>query len=206
MPADVRMTDRPTTSLDDVRDGLIRWLDAARIGETQYRFSESSGATPTLYSAVYAVLARELVQGWADVDRAALADSIKAYQDAETGYFWDPSVTFRAGGNHGSDYTRWHLTCCVLQALDALGARPDHDLSFLAPFRDPDHALEWLDERDMRTAWRESNRMRRGPTRGSTRTTWRLPGSRSPRIQRPAFGGRTLALASSTGWRPPTTS
>ena len=147
------------TSLDTIRPNVVRWLDGVRVGDIEHAFSETGRTTPTLYSALYAVLARELIDAWDGIDREAAADWVRTFQDSETGFFWDNRMSYRSGSVHDTEYTSWHITCCALQALDALGARPAHPLVFLEPFRAPGAAQTWLEALNMRAAWRESNKI-----------------------------------------------
>ena len=147
------------TSLDTIRPGLVGWLDRARAGDVEHVFSDSGRATPTLYPTLYAILARELVEAWDGIDREQAAAAVQQFQDAQTGFFWDDRMTYRPGSVHDEEYTRWHITCCALQALDALGARPTYPLAFLDPFREPGAVEQWLGRLNMKAAWRESNKI-----------------------------------------------
>ena len=54
-------------------------------------------------------------------------------------------------------YIRFHLTNYTLGALQALDAHDDLNLTFLAPFLDPQYLEAWLSRRDLRDPWLEGN-------------------------------------------------
>lgn len=126
-----------------------------------FRFTD--GGETTLTSTAIGVL---LAEGLGALDRLPqgrhkISARILSAQEEATGLFIDPlfaSVPLE-GNLHGEQYFHWMNTFFALHALDALGARPRHRLSFLDPFFEPGATWKWLDELDWSNPWRESNRV-----------------------------------------------
>jgi hypothetical protein len=146
-------------SLDYIRSEVLDWIEDSQSSADTFAFSKSAANTPTLYSTIYAVLGLELLEGFDRVDTQSLVNRVRDHQRPETGYFWDDTMTYRPGATHNPDYTRWHLTCCSLLALDALDSAPLYPLTFLVPFREAQYVADWLNGLNMKAAWRESNKI-----------------------------------------------
>jgi len=118
----------------------------------------AGGRQPTLYSSCYAAMARHLLgdlDGLPAAERAAWVTYLQAHQD-DDGLFRDP-VIFGQGWYAGDPLWcgRPHLTCHVVTALACLGGVAAKPLTWLAPWRDPDALVRWLEARDWgeRVGW-----------------------------------------------------
>jgi hypothetical protein len=120
-----------------------------------YRYA--TGCTqPTLYSSTYAAMARHLLgEAFAGEERTRWIAYLNAHQD-DDGHFRDP-VIFDQGWYAGDPLWcgRPHLTCHVIVALACLGGVAKKPLRWLAPWREPDGLVHWLEARDWgaQVAW-----------------------------------------------------
>jgi len=125
-----------------------------------YRFA--AGCPKTLLATAFGVLTHEFFGTLAalpEARRQELARTIKAHQ-GPTGLFRDPL--------HGDDaifrlrkftplYIEWQETYFALQALDALGEKPDQPFRFVEPFRDPRTLEAWVRTLGFDDFWFSSN-------------------------------------------------
>lgn len=148
--------------LDSTRKRSLEWILNTNLGNGKYRFSFSTTPTPTLYSSAYAVLAMELFDNLvklSELEYKELVSFLTSSQNRETGFFCDSTISYVSGASHDNDYTSWHMTCCILQALDALDVSPKYELKFLEPFQDIKQINKWLESLNMKKAWKESNKI-----------------------------------------------
>jgi hypothetical protein len=126
----------------ETRDTIRRtaqWIEQAVSSPDGYRMSP--GSQKTLLATCFGVLAHEVL-GTLDTlsleKRSTLAGVIKRQQVAKTGLFRDPlhpdSVLFRLK-KFTPAYVEWQETYFALHALDALGEKPEHPLSFMDALR-----------------------------------------------------------------------
>lgn len=137
------------------------WLDGLRL-DSAFRFATAHPAN--LMSTCWGVLSLE---GLGHIDtmsageRAEMAATIRATQSAESGLFRDPLLDQFPieSDSHDESYVLHQMTYFALQALDALGERAEHPLSFMAEFDTPAAIVKWLDGLDWSNAWLQSNRL-----------------------------------------------
>lgn len=160
-----RLRPAPGPAVQHWREGgacrrTSRWL-AEMATPAGFRFSR--GGEATLSSTAVGVLLAEGLGAMSDlpVDWKRFAESIRTAQDEATGLFIDPlfAQVPLEGDLHGEEYFHWMNTYFALHALDALGERPRHRLSFLDPFLEGGAARNWLEGLDWSNPWRESNRV-----------------------------------------------
>lgn len=137
--------------------GFIASCRLAALGPGRYRYSLAC-TEPTLYSSSYAAMARSLlgdIGALQPAEREGWVDYLNAHQD-DDGLYRDPVIF---GEGWYAEDSLWcgrsHLTCHVLTALACLGAVAPKELDWLAPWRDPDRLVAWLQARDFgaRVAW-----------------------------------------------------
>lgn len=160
-----RLRPAPGPAVQHWREGdacrrASRWL-AEMATPAGFRFC--AGGEATLSSTAVGVLLAEGLGAMSDLplDWKRFAESIRTAQDEATGLFIDPlfAQVPLEGDLHGEEYFHWMNTYFALHALDALGERPRHRLSFLDPFLEGDAARRWLERLDWSNPWRESNRV-----------------------------------------------
>jgi len=137
------------------------WLETLR-EEPGFRFSAKSPVT--LLSTSMAILLAEGIGSLGDIspeEKDRWASYLRSCQDKASGLFIDPLLKENppAAGVHDEEYLRLQMTYFAVQALDALGVRPLHPLSFLQPFYEEGHLEAWLDGLDWSNPWLESNRV-----------------------------------------------
>lgn len=151
----------PDLPTDEAMRASLQWMEGTLATETGYRFA--AGAPESLLATCFGVLAHEHLAGLAQLPEArrrVLAARIQGCQSAETGLFRDPQ--------HGDDvicrlhkftplYIEWQETYFAVQALDALGARPGHALSFVRAFQSGPGLDTWLRTLPFDDFWFSSN-------------------------------------------------
>ena len=107
----------------------------------------------------FAVLIAELYDILPNVRGEVWAGTLLSTQNEQTGLFVDPllSPSDLAVTSPGEEYVLHQTTYFALNALDALGCKPFHPLSFAKPFCDLPHLEAWLGGLDWSQPWRESN-------------------------------------------------
>ena len=138
-----------------------RWVESRMRDGDGFRFAE--GCPRTLLATAFGICALEVLgalDGLASERRRALAASLMACQDPETGLFRDPL--------HGDEvvcrlakftplYIEWQESYFALHALDALGERPAQPLRFVEPFRERSVIDAWLRTLRFDDFWFASN-------------------------------------------------
>jgi glycosyltransferase involved in cell wall biosynthesis/SAM-dependent methyltransferase len=138
----------------------VRWLDSVR---TSGGFSFAPETPQTLIGTCLGILLLESTGQLADIDdleRARWEHTISSSQQSVTGLFRDPLLASNPPGvSHDTTYLEWQTTYFAVHALDVLGVRPRHPLSFLLPYAEPNAVEAWLDGLDWSNPWLESNRI-----------------------------------------------
>lgn len=150
-------TPRVRWSRSRLHEKAAEWLQSIHSGPG---FLFTPGGRETVIATSMGVLLAEGL-GVAIPQREAVIRNILSAQDRKTGLFLEPlveQVPLR-GGLHDRTYLDWTTTYFALQALDALGEKPEYPLSFLASFRDTEGVIGWLENLDWSNPWRESNRV-----------------------------------------------
>ncbi len=142
------------------RDRILAFVARHRLAEAgpgAYRYSLSV-EKPTLYSSAYAAMALSLIgelDRLSEGERSAWIEYLNRHQD-EDGLFRDPVISGR-GWYEGDPLWcgRPHLTCHVINALACLGGVAPRPARFLAPWRNADSLVRWLESRDWagRVGW-----------------------------------------------------
>ncbi len=150
-------TPRVRWSRSRLHEEAAEWLQSIHSGSG---FLFTPGGRETVIATSMGVLLAEGL-GVAIAQREAVIRNILSAQDGKTGLFLEPlaeQVPLR-GGLHDRTYLDWTTTYFALHALEALGEKPEHPLSFLASFRDTEGVIGWLESLDWTDPWRESNRV-----------------------------------------------
>ncbi len=153
----------PELGLLEIRKGVLNWVASQRMGgrSTEYRFTKSSG--PTLLSTCFAVLTMELfdyIRNLTAEERSTFALNIRSCEDKTTGLFIDPQLRkedLLKPDAHSWDYLSIQFTKFAVMALDALGEQITQRFEFLEPYRDAKYLIRWLEERNWKNPWLESN-------------------------------------------------
>lgn len=141
-------------NFNEFRDSVIGYVDSCKIGNAaEYGFCSGRG-NPSLYTATYALMTRDLVLGHenavADKDRRELVAYFDGLQDPDTGYFIDPSL--EDGDYRKPENREWwgygHVLLQVVICYVILGVRPRRKFAFLAPFYEHKYLLDYLEGRD----------------------------------------------------------
>lgn len=128
--------------------------------EDGYRFA--AGCPKTLLATAFGVLSHELfgtLSSLPEERRRELSRYIQSHQ-GPTGLFRDPlhddAAIFRLR-KFTPLYIEWQETYFALQALDALGEKPNLPLRFIEPFRDPGMLEAWVRTLGFDDFWFSSN-------------------------------------------------
>jgi len=134
------------------------FLDALRCARSG-AYASSVGGKPTLYGSAYALLTRYYL-GHEHVPDERVRDFILETQDPESGFFVGPELrewTPKSGAVHDREHLLLHLTCAVLPVCQQFGWALPGPLLFARRFLDRPWLRNWLDGRDLRSAWLEGN-------------------------------------------------
>lgn len=149
-----------TINLLTITDGVRKWVQSMATPEG-YKFTKDTA--PTLLSNCFAILTMELLQSLADIPlslKEKIISSIKICQQKESGYFIDPY--FRPEDllnpkGHDLNYISMQFTLFAINALDAVGEKPLFSLNFMQPYKNENYLIKWLEARDWKNPWLESN-------------------------------------------------
>lgn len=146
-----------------LKHDVINWVMSMRSPvDGGFDFGLSEGLAPDLLSQCFAVLCLELFDALPAIpatDRARWRAQIAASYQGETGYFVEPQMSpgdLPARG-HNWQYVTWQSTMFARSALEALGDRSAYPAAFLEDLKSPDRIVSWLEERNWRNPWLESN-------------------------------------------------
>jgi len=152
-----------TTDILHIKNELKEWMESAKDKETSLYLFTKKARKPTLLSNCFAVLTLELfneVDSIGQETKETLIGFIKACQLEETGHFIDPLLRkehlFRSN-THSWDYLTMQSTMFSINALDAFGEKPRHRINFVDMYKDVDFLIKWLQERNWKNPWLESN-------------------------------------------------
>lgn len=147
--------------LNGTKINVIEWAESMLNKEGFFRFNKASGAT--LLSNCFATFIYELF-GETEFLAGAVRDRLKKYilscQREETGLFIDPLLRKEdliRPHSHSWDYVTMQSTMFSINALDALGEKPKYRSRFLDKYKDIDFLIKWLEERNWKNPWLESN-------------------------------------------------
>lgn len=115
----------------------------------------------TLLNSCFAVLGLETLNGLINISsdqQRKWMEYIKSYQ-VEGGLFIDPLLdrSDLESASHDYQYISWQMNFFSLAAIDALGGKPTHPLSFLDDFLHNNDLERWLETRNWTDPWLESN-------------------------------------------------
>lgn len=139
------------TCIQTLRASTLSYTESMRVKNQpygQYRFSESV-KEPTLYASACAALTRHLygdLNNLSPEERQQWITYILDHQ-SDDGLFKDPLISNDLASN-GDSWGWRHLTLHVLMALTCLGTVAPKKFQFLEPFKDPDFAIKWLENRN----------------------------------------------------------
>lgn len=143
----------------EVKNGVKNWIDSMRYRDTGLYLYNRGVKRPTLLSNCFAVLGQELLGGL-NGSMHRLISYIKDCQDRDSGLFIDPLLRkedLLRPDAHSWDYVTMQSTKFSINALDALGERPRYGLNFLDKYKDIDFLIRWLEGRNWKNPWLESN-------------------------------------------------
>lgn len=138
-------------SPDDFRTRLLGWIESLRVQDGPYgtyRGSSEGSVPPGLYPSFYAAITRYFyrdIEAISQAKKEQWIHYIASYQDAENGWFDDPSIRFFSSGKRGINEFL-HQTSFSVTALECLGAGPRHPLRFVQRLSKSIEAYRrWLD-------------------------------------------------------------
>ena len=144
-----------------IEDQVLAWVHRCGwVGSTDAGYLFSAAAPePTLMALCFAILTMELYGKLRDAARPEWEQTLLASQDQDTGLFVDPLLSVRdlVPTSPGMDYLHHQTSYFALNALDALGHKPQCPLRFADPFRDREYLEDWLEGLDWSDPWKESN-------------------------------------------------
>ena len=146
-----------------IKEGVNNWIESVRDqNSVLYNFSKET-KFPTLLSNCFMVLALEL---WDEIDsflgdkKEILSSYILNCQKNKAGLFIDPLLKkedLLLPEVHSWDYVTMQSTMFSVSVLDALGEKPRYEFKFLDKYKDTDYLIRWLQDRNWRNPWLESN-------------------------------------------------
>jgi len=128
------------------KEAVLDFVDSNYLGQPgRYRYSAAC-TEPTLYSSTYAAMTMSLL-GKELPHRDEWAQYLCSYQE-DDGLFRDPVIWGQGWYKNDALWCgRTHLTSHILIALTCLGAVAPKENTFLKPWEDIDHLVDWLETR-----------------------------------------------------------
>lgn len=144
-----------------LKNQTLAWLEQCqRDGEQGLAYVFSGAASePTLMAFCFAILTAELYDALDPNQNSRWRRMLLAAQDPATGLFGDPvfSPQDLEPTSLGEGYLRHQINYFALNALDALGGKPEYPLEYAKPYLSIPYLREWLEGLEWSHPWRESN-------------------------------------------------
>lgn len=146
-----------------LKDQTVAWIHAMQEQTPSgFDFLMSADSQSTLLSHCFAILGLQLFDALATVSsqqRQRWISQISNCYQSDSGLFVEPDLNSEEVPEHGHnwDYLTWQSTFFALMALNALDEPSRYPLHFLDRFKSPSYIRDWLEQRDWRNPWLESN-------------------------------------------------
>lgn len=130
---------------EQLRSGVLSWLDSLRVLESCCRYKFHVNADDTIFCTCFALYILDLFKEaatFSDDRRKGWISSIQGFQNEQYGWF-EPKPYH----HEDRERNRFQLTCFCLSALRILGAEPRFPLTFIEQWRTPDDVRKYLCER-----------------------------------------------------------
>jgi len=156
--------DTLSTSAAGLKERVLGWLSTMHPeGEAVWVYRLHQTADPSVFASCFAVFLRHLfndLQTLSDEERTVWLSWLQSFQEAESGLFKDLENEDRATDPlHDAEHLNRQLSTFCLSAIDALGGKPHHRLSFLDPWKDSDRLVQWLESLDWTNPWNCGNKV-----------------------------------------------
>jgi glycosyltransferase involved in cell wall biosynthesis len=137
---------------------------AARTTGSIGEFKMCAGGEITLYSSCFAAMILHysgMLSSFSETQKEQWVAYLNHWQDPVTGLYLGPEIVPEELTSPIHDYTHvtMHLAAHVLPALNLLGGKSGHPLSFAHRFLDVNELSRWLETIDWRNAWLEGNNL-----------------------------------------------
>lgn len=142
------------TSIVEVKEGAISYVEGNRLEASHYRFSNSAKGN-TLFSSVYAILIYGLTS-----TKIANEEEWKTYFDScqcDDGIWRDPCYQFRNWNMRGCEWNDIHIIPHIIYGYEKLNTIPKKEFCFLEKFLDMDYVYSFCSKIDFEKFWGESN-------------------------------------------------